>query len=165
MSTQGPLGGLQVNLDEKDRAILRLVVRDPRMQISDIAREVSVQRDTVHYRIQRMEKRGLIMRYHTILDPQALGFSVFMMVLIKLNPVSKSELDVFLTKLKEHNNVTHISRLVGKCDYFLQIAAKDIMAFDAVLDDLKMIQVGLIADIEISNVIDGIKTDDFSGLI
>lgn len=165
MVTKGPLGGTKVNLDEKDRAILRLIVRDPRMQIADIAREVRVQRDTVMYRIKRFEKRGLIMRYHTILDPLGLGFSVFMMVLIKLNPATKSELEFFLEKLKAHKNVTHVSRLVGKYDYFLQIAAEDIVAFDSVLDDVKAIQIGLLADIEISNVIDGLKTDDFSGLI
>lgn len=165
MVTKGPLGGTKVNLDEKDRAILRLIVLDPRMQIADIAREVGVQRDTVMYRIKRMEKRGLIMKYHTILEPLALGLSVFMMVLLKLNPVSKSELDVFLQKLKGHKNVTHVSRLVGKYDYFLQIAAEDIVAFDGVLDDIKAMHVGIIADMEISNVIDGIKTDDFSGLI
>ncbi len=165
MATKGPLGGTTVNLDEKDRAILRLVVRDPQMQIADIAREVGVQRDTVQYRIQRMEKRGLIMKYQTILDPLSLGLGIFMMVLIKLNPLSKSELDTFLSKLKAHKNVTHISRLVGAYDYFLQIAAEDIVAFDAVLDDLKLIQVGAIKDIEISSVIDGLKTDDFSGLI
>jgi len=165
MVTKGPLGSSTVNLDEKDRAILRLLVRDPQMQVADIAREVGVQRDTVVYRVKRMEKRELIMKYHTILDPLGLGLSVFMMVLVKLNPVSKSELEVFLGKLKAHKNVTHISRLVGKYDYFLQIAAEDIVAFDAVLDDIKAIQAGLIADIEISNVIDGIKTDDFIGLI
>lgn len=165
MAIKGPLGGAKVNLDEKDRAILRPVVRDPRMQVADIAREVGVQRDTVVYRIKRLEKRGLIMKYHTILDPLALGLNVFMMVLIKLNPVSKSELTAFLDKLVAHKNVTQVSRLVGKYDYFLQIAAEDIVAFDSVLDDIKAVQQGIIADIEISNVIDGLKTDDFSGLI
>lgn len=165
MVTKGPLGHSRVNLDEKDRAILRLVVQDPRIQIADVAREVGVQRDTVVYRIKRLEKRGLIMKYHTILDPLGLGLSVFMMVLLKLNPISKEELEIFLSKLKAHKNVTHISRLVGKYDYFLQIAAEDIVAFDTVLDDIKAIHVGLIADIEISNVIDGLKTDDFTGLI
>lgn len=165
MVTKGPLGGTQVNLDEKDRAILRLIVRDPRMQVADIAREVGVQRDTVVYRVKRMEKRGLITKYHTILDPLSLGLGVFMMVLVKLNPVSKSELEVFLDKLKGHKNVTQVSRLVGKYDYFLQIAAEDIVVFDAVLDDIKAMHMGIIADMDISNVIDGIKTDDFTGLI
>jgi len=165
MVTKGPLGSVKVNLDEKDRAILRLIVRDPRMQVADIAREVGVQRDTVVYRVKRMEKRGLITKYHTILEPLALGLNVFMMVLVKLNPATKSELEAFLAKLQAHKNVTHVSRLVGKYDYLLQIAAEDIVAFDSVLDDVKAVQVGLINDIEIANVIDGLKTDDFSGLI
>jgi Lrp/AsnC family transcriptional regulator, leucine-responsive regulatory protein len=165
MVTKGPLDETKVNLDENDRAILRLVVRDPRTPIADIAREVGVQRDTVLYRIKRFEKRGLIVKYHAILEPQALGLNIFMMVLIKLAPVDKDALKDFLEKLVKHKNITHVSRLVGRYDYFLQIAAEDIMSLDVVLDEIKAIRQGLIVDMDISNVIDGLKTDDFSGLI
>lgn len=165
MLTKGPLGETKVNLDEKDRAILRIIVADPRTPIADIARQVGIQRDTVLYRIKRFEKRGLIMKYHTILEPQALGLNIFMMVLIKLAPVDKDALKDFLEKLVAHKNVTHVSRLVGRYDYFLQIAAEDIVSLDTVLDELKSIRQGLIVDMDISSVIDGLKTDDFSGLI
>ena len=161
----GTQGITKVNLDEKDRNILQLLLKDPRTQIADIAREVGVQRDTVMYRIQRFEKRGLIAKYHTILEPQALGLNIFMMVLVKVAPVSRGEVDAFIKKLVAHKNVTHIGRLVGKYDYFLQMAAEDIVAFDRALDEVKALHEGLIADVEISNVIDGIKIDDFSGLI
>jgi DNA-binding Lrp family transcriptional regulator len=155
----------KVNLDEKDRSILQLLLKDPRTPIADIAREVGVQRDTVMYRIRRFEKRGLIAKYHTILEPQALGLNIFMMVLIKVAPVPRADVDAFIKKLVAHKNVTHIGRLVGKYDYFLQMAAEDIAAFDKALDEVKALHDGLIVDVEVSNVIDGIKIDDFSGLI
>ena len=161
----GTQGITKVNLDEKDRNILQLLLKDPRTQIADIAREVGVQRDTVMYRIQRFEKRGLIAKYHTILEPSALGLNIFMMVLVKVAPVSRGEVEIFIQKLVAHKNVTHIGRLVGKYDYFLQMAAEDIVAFDKALDEVKALHEGLIVDVEISNVIDGIKIDDFSGLI
>ena len=165
MSRKGPLGSTEVNLDEKDRSILRILLNDPRTQVADIAREVGVQRDTVMYRIRRFEKRGLIAKYHAILDPQALGLNTFMMVLIKVAPVSRAEIESFITKLLAHKNITHIGRLVGKYDYFLQMAAEDISAFDKALDDVKAMHEGLIVGMEISNIIDDIKLDDFSGLI
>jgi len=87
------------------------------------------------------------------------------MVLLKTAPVSREVLGKFIEKLVAHKNVTHVARLVGKYDYFLQMAAEDIVAFDAALDEIKGIQEGLITDIEISNIIDGLKVDDFSGLI
>ncbi len=165
MITKGPLGQTRVNIDEKDKKILQMLMKDPRTQVADIAREVGVQRDTVMYRIRRFEKRGLIAKYHTIVEPQALGLNIFMMVLVKTAPVSSDVLEQFLEKVITHKNVTHVARLVGKYDYFLQMAAEDIVVFDAALNDLKAIREGLIVDMEISNVIDGLKTDDFTGLI
>jgi DNA-binding Lrp family transcriptional regulator len=157
--------GKKVPLDEKDKEILKMLVDDPRATVADISRKVGVQRDTVMYRIQRFEKRGLISKYHTILDPQALGLNIFMMVLIKVAPVSTDFIDSFLGKLVEHKNVTHISRLLGKYDYFIQMAAEDIRAFDAALDEVKGFGKGIIVDMEMTSIIDGPKTDDFSGLI
>lgn len=61
-----------VPIDKKDRHILALLVKDARTTVADIAREVGVQRDTVRYRIERMERKGLIKMYHTILDPTSL---------------------------------------------------------------------------------------------
>jgi DNA-binding Lrp family transcriptional regulator len=165
MIVKGPAGETKVNLDEKDRKILRLLMRDPRISVADIARDVGAQRDTVMYRIRRFEKRGLIAKYHTILEPQALGLNIFMMVLIKVAPVSREKIDAFIKKLVAHKNVTHIGRLVGKYDYFLQMAAEDIATFDRALDEVKALHEGLIINAEISNIIDGIKIDDFSGLI
>ena len=154
-----------VNIDDTDRSILRYVMVDPRTTIADMARELGVQRDTVKYRLERMEKRGLIMKYHTIVDPEKLGLGVFMQVLVKTAPVPKEELGIFIEKVVEHKHVTHVSRLVGKHDYLLQMAATDIVDFDTALDQIKAMQPGVIAEIELSNIIDGLKTDDFSGLI
>ena len=83
----------KVPLDEKDREILKMLVADPRSSVADIAREVGVQRDTVMYRIRRFETRGLISKYHTILEPQALGLSIFMLVLVKTAPVAGDVLE------------------------------------------------------------------------
>ena len=154
-----------VPLDETDRAILRHVLDDPRVSIADIARVVGVQRDTVKYRMERMEKRGVITKYHAIIEPAALGLTVFMQVLIKTAPVPKEQLQEFVHTIILHKNVTHVSRLVGKYDYLLQVAAIDIEAFDIVLDEIKAIQPGIITEIELASIIDGLKTDDFSGLV
>lgn len=165
MNTEIDILPKKVPLNDTDRAILQCLIADPRTSIADIARETGIQRDTVHYRIDRFEKRGLITKYHTVIDPVALGCEIFMLVLIKIAPVEKEARDAFLKKLKKHKNVTHISRLVGKYDYFLQMAAPDIISFDTALDEIKSFHIGLITEIEMSNVIDGIKIDDFSGII
>lgn len=155
----------KVPLDEKDKAILKCLISDPRTSVADIARELNVQRDTVLYRIKRLESRGVVSKYHTIVDPQALGLSMFVLLLIKLTPVAGEEVQSFVKKLVTHKNVTHVSRLIGNYDYSAMVATEDVFALDMIIADIKAMQPGIVADIDVSNVIDGLKTDDFSGLL
>src|SRR5262245_54825742 len=116
----------KVNLDEKDRGILRLLLKNPRLSTAEMARTLGVQRDTVRYRIERLEREGLIMKYHVILDPHALGYEIFVTLLIKAYPAPAEQTKSLLAKLAQHENITHVSRLVGAFDYSAQVVAKDI---------------------------------------
>lgn len=155
----------KVPLDERDRTILRCLLRDPRTPIADIAREVGAQRDTVTYRIERMEREGLIVRYHTIIDPNALGLPVFMLLLVKLAPIPSKEQHSFVNKLVTLPHVTHVSRLIGPYDYFIQVACPHITSLDTLLSEIKSLVPGAVHDITPSTIIDGLKTDDFSQLV
>ena len=155
----------KVNLDETDKSVLRCIMADPRSSIADIARTLGVQRDTVTYRLERMEKRGLIQKYNVIVEPAALGCEVFMQVSIKLAPVSQERSDGFVEMLVAHPNVTHIERLIGKYNYAVQMAAENIAAFDVALDEIKQAGQGILTEIDLANIIDGPKINDFSGLV
>ena len=155
----------KVPLDERDRAILHRLLRDPRTPVADIAREVGAQRDTVTYRIERLEREGAISKYHTIVEPSALGLPVFMLLLVKLAPVTGEVQDTFVGKLSALPHVTHIARLIGPYDYFVQVACANIVAFDSLLSTIKSLVPGAIHDITTSTIIDGIKIDDFTALV
>lgn len=88
-----------------------------------------------------------------------------MHVLIKTAPLPQESLANLIKGLVQNRYVTHISRLVGKYDYMLVMAAPSLKVFDMALDDIKAIVPGVITDIELSNIMDGPKTGDFSGLI
>ena len=155
----------KVNLDEKDRKILRLLIDEPRISVADIARQVGVQRDTVTYRMKRFENKGLILKYHVVIDSVALGLDIFMMVLIQTAPVGQETLDEFIAGLMQHKNVTHVAKTVGKYDFMLYVAASDMLAFDKVLTDIKSIKEGIIKELEPIAVPDAYKIDDFSALV
>lgn len=155
----------EVNLDEKDRKILRLLIEEPRITVADIARKVGAQRDTVIYRMRRFEKKGLIMKYHVVIDSAALGLDIFMLVLVKTAPVGQAELDELIEGLMQHKNVTHVAKLVGKYDFMLYMAASDMVAFDQALTEVKSIKEGVIIEIEPIGVSEAYKIDDFLALI
>lgn len=155
----------EVNLDEKDRKILRLLIDEPRISVADIARRVGAQRDTVVYRMRRFEKKGLILKYHVVVDSAALGLDIFMLVLVKTAPVRQEKVDELVAGLMAHKNITHVAKLVGKYDFMLYMAAPDMVAFDSALSDLKSLGEGTITDIEPIGLSEAYKIDDFSALI
>jgi len=155
----------KVNLDEKDKIILRLLIDEPRISVADIARQTGVQRDTIVNRMQRFEKKGLILKYHVVVDSFALGLDIFMLILIKTAPVGQEKINEFVEGLMQHKNVTHVAKLVGKYDFMLYMAASDMVAFDGVLMDIKSMQNGVIVEIEPIGLSEAYKIDDFSALI
>src|SRR5262245_33896464 len=70
------MSGMVQPLDAKDRAILALLQADARIAHAEVARQVGLTQPAVYERIRRLEQRGVIRGYHTILDPEALGRSV-----------------------------------------------------------------------------------------
>lgn len=154
-----------VNLNEKDRKILRLLIDEPRITVADIARKVGAQRDTVIYRMKRFETKGLILKYHVVIDSAALGLDIFMLVLVKTAPVGQAALDELIAGLMQQKNVTHVAKLVGKYDLMLYMAASDMVAFDHALTEVKSIKEGIITEIEPIGLSEAYKIDDFSALV
>jgi Lrp/AsnC family leucine-responsive transcriptional regulator len=155
----------KVNLDEKDRQILKLLIDEPRLSVADIARKTNVQRDTVVNRMRRFEQKGLILKYHVVVDPPALGLDIFMLVLIKTAPVGQAVIDELIEGLMNHKNVTHVAKLIGKYDFMLYMATSDMVAFDRALADVKSIKEGVIVEIEPIGLSEAYKIDDFSSLV
>src|SRR6201995_4103571 len=57
-----------VPLDEKDKAILRLLQENAKMTVREIAAQVHLSTTPVHERSKRMEDEGVIIRYATLVD-------------------------------------------------------------------------------------------------
>lgn len=154
-----------INLDKKDRQILSLLNQDARQSIADISRELGVQRDTVYNRIDRMERKGLISRYRPIIQPEVLGYDLFAIVMLQITPTPSEQLSSFTEQLVALPHVTHANKTAGSYDYVLYTAHQTMEQFNSTLDQIKSIQPGLVQKIEVVNILDELKTDDFSGLL
>jgi DNA-binding Lrp family transcriptional regulator len=64
-----------MKLDLKDRKILYQLDLDSRQSFAQIGRKVGLARNSVSYRINRMEEGGIIQDYYTIIDCFKLGYS------------------------------------------------------------------------------------------
>ncbi|WP_307816372.1 Lrp/AsnC family transcriptional regulator [Nocardioides limicola] len=60
-------------LEETDQKILALLNEDGRTSYTDIGRAVGMSTSTVHQRVKRLERRGLITGYTALVDHEQLG--------------------------------------------------------------------------------------------
>ncbi len=59
-----------VQLDDLDRAILRILKEDARLTISEIADRLNRPESTIHFRIKKLQEKGVIDKYTIILGEQ-----------------------------------------------------------------------------------------------
>ncbi len=116
--------------DEKDRKILSVLRENAREPIRDIAKKTGLRPSTVHQRMQRMVKEGVIEKYTLKLNNTLAGedFIVFM------NVTTSSDLPASFfadTRIKEVFGVT------GEYDLLLKLKFKDINEFNGFLIGLR----------------------------
>lgn len=126
-----------IKLDSKDKKILELLSQDARMSISEISKKSKIQRDSVAYRINKLEKLNVIKFYTTILNPSALGFPIYSYVHIKLHNLDESLEKQFVAFLVANPQVTYVVKISGEWDYDITIAARDLGNFDDVLKEIR----------------------------
>lgn len=64
------------SIDKLDKAILNILMEDARTPYLEIARSCNVSGATVHLRIQKLEKMGIIRGSRLIVDPSKLGIGI-----------------------------------------------------------------------------------------
>jgi Lrp/AsnC family transcriptional regulator for asnA, asnC and gidA len=65
-----------MKIDLKDRKILYQLSLNARQSLNQIGKKVNLSKNTVDYRIKKLEKNGIIRNYYTFIDGIRLGFTV-----------------------------------------------------------------------------------------
>jgi DNA-binding Lrp family transcriptional regulator len=76
--------------DELDRKILSFLCEDARMGLVDMGKRLGEHPRTIAYRIQRMEKNGLIKAYRAVIDHNKLGYTYYK-ILLNISDFGKEE--------------------------------------------------------------------------
>jgi DNA-binding Lrp family transcriptional regulator len=77
---------MKLHLDIIDRKILKFLQEDARMTLTEMAKRLYVTRNAVRYRIELMEKEGLIEGYTTILNPMQSNNPILTFILFDVKP-------------------------------------------------------------------------------
>lgn len=132
-------------LDEIDCKILAIVQEDATTPLSQIAALAGLSQTPCWRRLQRLKKDGVILRTAAILQPEAIGLGLTVMISIEAAAHSPEWLDRFTQFVRGRPEVIEAHRLAGDIDYLLKVTVADMAAYDAFYREL-------IADVPLKNV-------------
>ncbi len=123
-------------LDDLDISILELLQTNGKMNSSQISSKLDVAESTVRYRIERLEKRGIISNYIALINPRMVGLNITAIMMIKLNPQYIKDMSQKLAGFKE---LRHLFRTTGQFDMISVVNARDITHLNRLMEEIKLI--------------------------
>jgi len=112
-----------VPLDEKDKAIIRLLQADAKITVREIATKVHLSTTPVHERIKRMEDSGVILRYATLVDHSKVRKGLMAICYVSLKEHNKRSGARFIKTIQELPEVVECYIISGEFDFMLKVVA------------------------------------------
>lgn len=112
-------------LDDKDLAILNHLENDARLSIRKLGVLANIRPSTVHQRIKRMIKDGIIKKFTIKLDSEKLGEKLIVFMLVA------GSLDRYLDdKFLKSKTIIEIHGITGEYDLLIKLRFKDMKQFN-----------------------------------
>ena len=116
-------------LDEKDLSILRILQKDSKLSVRDIAARINLSPTPTHERIRRMEKQGIIREYTTVVDRKKVGKGMMVICMVALNAHNKKTAGKFIEEASRLKEVVELYNISGDFDFMLKILAANMDEF------------------------------------
>ena len=118
-----------VTLDEKDKAILRLLQADAKITVREIAARVHLSTTPVHERIKRMEDTGVILQYATLVNHSKVKKGLMAICYVSLKEHNKKSGAKFIKTIHELTEVTECFIISGEFDFLLKVVVENMDAY------------------------------------
>jgi Lrp/AsnC family transcriptional regulator for asnA, asnC and gidA len=122
-----------IEIDQLDRQILSLLVENSNTPYTDLAKKLFVSSGTIHVRMNKLEKMGLVKGATLLLDYHLLGYDITAFLGIYLD---KSSLyDEVAEQLKSIPEIVEAHYTTGLYSVFIKLRCKDTNHLRDVLHD------------------------------
>lgn len=113
----------KMKIDGIYKKIIRNLVKDARIPILTIAREVGISGAAIHQRLRKLEKEKLIVGYHLKINHSSIGYNTTSFVGIYLEPTAV--LSSIIKRIKEIPEVLESHYTTGKYSIFVKVLCKN----------------------------------------
>ncbi len=122
-----------IELDDHDRAILRILTADATISAGEIGRRLGLSQPAAWRRVKRLEEAGVLAGTRVVVNREAIGFGVTVFLGIKLATRGRVALEDFERAVTAIPEVQVVQHVLGLFDYRLRVVARDIADFERVL--------------------------------
>ncbi len=121
-------------MDAKDQILLKLVEADARLTYAEIGERVGLAPSSVHDRIRKLEKSGVIKAYRAEIDLERAGYPITAFVSLILRPASPADVPARIAELPL---VESCYSVAGDNSYALIVRAPSTKDVEELLDALR----------------------------
>ncbi|WP_217195493.1 Lrp/AsnC family transcriptional regulator [Streptomyces buecherae] len=125
----------KVTLDAVDRDILFHLGQDGRLTNVELAKRVGLTPPPCLRRVKRLEEAGVITGYRAVINPQALGRGLEVLVNVEIYAQDRKSFQEFEDTVSAFEEVTEFRRMYGRPDYFIRVAVADHAAYENFITD------------------------------
>jgi Lrp/AsnC family leucine-responsive transcriptional regulator len=118
-------------LDDTDRRIIGELREEGRISFAELGRRVNLSPPAVADRVQRLERRGVIVGYRAEIDPVALGYPLTAIVRVKPAPGQLPRIPELATEIAQ---VGECHRITGEDCFYIKLHLHSIEELSAILD-------------------------------
>jgi len=121
------------HLDATNLGILRLLLDDPRLPMSELARRVGMSAPAVTERVQRLHEAGVIRGARLDVDQAALGLGITAYVRVRPMPGQLQNIAELARKTPE---IIECHRVTGEDCFIMKVLVGRVELLEAVLDEI-----------------------------
>lgn len=121
------------SLDNTDLHILEELQKNGRITNVELAGKVGLTAPPCLRRVRALEETGAIEAYHTVVNGNALGYTITVFAMVSLKSQAEADLEAFERYVAALPEVRECHMLNGEIDFMLKVVARDLQNFQQFL--------------------------------
>jgi len=109
------------NIDSIDVKILEILQDSAKISHKEISEKLNLSRTPVFERIRKLERRGIIQKYITILDRKKIEKNLMVFCFVTLKEHGLQPVNEFKKTIDSYNQVMECYHIAGNFDFFLKV--------------------------------------------
>lgn len=127
-----------IALDDKDFILIEHLQNNARMTNAELGELTGLSPSGVQKRLRKLEERGVVKKYATLIDRKILGYDLLVFVQVILKGHIRESVAQFDEAVQAMPEVLECHRITGAADYLLKIVVRDHEHLDNFLMDQLM---------------------------